>query len=708
MNPPKGAARQHTDTRTSAPVRLEGRDKVTGTARYAAEYAPDGRVYAWPIPATIARGKIVAIDCGQALAEPGAIAVLTHENAPRLGETGDRTLAVLQTPGIAHRGQYVALAVAETLEAARATAAAVRVEYAPERHQVLPRPDHPDSHVLEEADDEAPEGWQRGDVEGAYAAAEIRIDAVYRIPALHNHPMEPHAATALWADGQLVVHDSSQGAGWVRQTLSELFGMDRDRITVVSEHVGGGFGSKGTTRPHAVLAAMAARHVGRPVTLALPRNQLAAVVGYRAATEQRLRIGAAADGRISALAHEVVSYHSTIGDFVEQAAKPARSMYASPHSRTSHRVGPLDVPPPSWMRAPGECSGMFALESAMDELAVACGIDPIELRIRNEPDRDPASGLPFSSRHLVECLREGARRFGWTPGPRRPGSRTEGGLLIGTGVAASTYSADVEPSEAEAHADASGNIRILLNATDIGTGARTILAQIAAEALDVPLDRVRIEIGSSDLPYAPIAGGSTGAASWGWAVHKAATALAAQLADRNIPLSEAGLRMAVNTEADVAARSAEYARRSFGAQFAEVQVDRDTGETRLRRLLGVFAAGRILNARTARSQFVGAMTMGASMALLEHSTMDPAFGDHPERDLASYHVAVSADVPDIQAYWIEEEDPHLNPLGVKGIGEIGIVGTAAAVANAVYDATGVRVRTLPVRVESLLPNLGAR
>ncbi|MGP4000110.1 xanthine dehydrogenase family protein molybdopterin-binding subunit [Streptomyces sp. 8N706] len=687
--------------------RIEGRDKVTGAARYAAEHFPDGRVYACPVPATIAKGRITGVDCARALAEPGALTVLTHENAPRLADSGEATLAVLQSAHVAHRGQFVALAVAETLEAAQAAAAAVRMDYAPEPHAVLLEPGDGDSgeHAPGRADDRSTGSRAWGDFDGAYAAADVRIDAVYRIPALHNHPMEPHAATAVWAGGRLRVYDSSQGAGAVRQALSTLFGLDRNRITVVAEHVGGGFGAKGTPRPHVVLAVMAAMRTGRPVTLALPRARMAAVVGHRAATEQRVRLGAAADGRIRALAHEVDTYVSTVGDFLEHAATPTRSMYAHPNSRTSHRIARLDVPAPSWMRAPGECSGMFALESAMDELALACGVDPVELRLRNEPDADPDSGRPFSSRHLTECLREGARRFGWDGGPRRPGTHARGRLLIGTGMAASTYPADVVPSYAAAHAETSGDVRIEVNATDIGTGARTVLAQIAAGVLGLPPDRIRMDIGNSDLPKAPVAGGSVGTASWGWAVHKAARALASHLAEHPGPLPEAGWKVSVDTRDEVAALSEAYARRSFGAQFAEVQVDRDTGETRVRRMLGVFAAGRILNPRTARSQFIGAMTMGVSMALMEGSTMDPVFGDHAERDLAAYHVAVSRDVPDVQAYWVEEEDPHLNPMGAKGIGEIGIVGAAAAVANAVHDAAGVRPRALPITPDALLPAL---
>ncbi|MFC0601517.1 xanthine dehydrogenase family protein molybdopterin-binding subunit [Streptomyces palmae] len=687
-------------------ARLEGREKVTGTARYAVDHPVDGCCYAWPVPATIAKGEITSIDCAAALAEPGVLAVLTHENAPRLGEVDDATLLVLQSPRVAHRGQYVALAVADSLEAARAGAGAVRVDYRAEPHDVVLRADHPGMYKPDKVNGLYATDRERGDFDAAYADSAVCVDEVYRTPALHNHPMEPHATTAVWAGDRLRVYESTQGADWVRETLAALFALPEEQVTVSCEHVGGGFGSKGTPRPQVVLAVMAARHTGRPVKLAVPRPQMAAVTGHRAATEQRVRIGADAEGRISALAHEVYTYSSTLREFVEQAAVPARIMYASPHSRTTHRVTRLDVPSPSWMRAPGECSGMFALEAAMDELAVACRIDPVELRLRNDTDTEPDSGHPFSSRGLAACLRDGARRFGWAGRDPRPGVRSEGRWLTGTGMAASCYPAQVAPSQAEAVAEASGRFRVRTNATDIGTGARTVLTQIAAEALGVPSQLVDIEIGCSDLPPAPVAGGSSGTASWGWAVHKAAQALAKELAELGGPLPETGLSVRADTAQDVADRSQRYARHAFGAQFAEVAVDMDTGETRLRRLLGVFAVGRVLNPRTARSQLVGGMIMGGSMALLEHSTMDPRFGDHAERDLASYHLAVCADVPEVSAYWIDEPDEQLNPMGSKGIGEIGIVGTAAAVTSAVWHATGVRVRDLPVRPELLLPGLG--
>ncbi|MFJ1735336.1 xanthine dehydrogenase family protein molybdopterin-binding subunit [Streptomyces sp. NPDC088254] len=690
-----------------APVeRREGREKVTGAARYAAEFASPGRLFARPVPATVARGRLTDVDASEALRLPGVVDVLTHENAPRLGEPDDATLAVLQGPEIPHRGWCVALVVAESPEAAREGAAAVRVSCAREPHDVILSASHPRAYVPEKANGGYPAVTEQGDPEGASAAAAARVDVGYRVPPLHNHPMEPHASTAQWDGERLTVHTSSQGTTTVRAVLAGLFGLTEDRITVTAEHVGGGFGSKGTPRPDVVLAVMAALRTGRPVTVSLPRRFLPSTVGHRAPTEHRLRLGADADGRLTSLVHEVATHTSRIKEFVEQAATPARVMYACPAMRTLHRVVALDVPTPSWMRAPGEAPGMYALESAMDELAVELGMDPVELRVRNEPETEPESGRPFSSRHLVECLREGARRFGWEGRDPRPGTRTEGALLIGTGVAAATYPVLVGPSTASARALPDGGFLVETNATDIGTGARTVLAQIAADALGVPPERVRIRVGSSDLPSASLAGGSSGTASWGWPVHEACTRLAERLAARPGRIPEEGLVEHADTAGRADAKSP-YARHAFGAHFAETAVDTVTGEVRVRRLLGVYAAGRILNSRTARSQFVGGMTMGLGMALTEGSTVDAAFGDFAESDLASYHVPAHADVPDIEAHWIEEHDPHLNPLGGKGIGEIGIVGTAAAIGNAVHHAVGVRLRELPLTPDRVLAAMSA-
>ncbi|MEU1917142.1 xanthine dehydrogenase family protein molybdopterin-binding subunit [Streptomyces massasporeus] len=690
--------------------RREGREKVSGTARYAAEFHSPGRAQAWPVPASVARGRVTGVDTAAALAVPGVLSVLTHESAPRLAEPDDPTLAVLQSARVPHRGWFVALVVAETLEAARAGAAAVRVTYDAEAHDVVLTASHPGVYVPEEASGGQPAIREQGDPDGAFGSSAARVDVAYRVPPLHNHPMEPHTSTARWEDGRLLVHTSSQGTGAVRTALAGLFGLPKERIVVTAEHVGGGFGSKGTPRPDVVLAAMAARETGRPVTVALPRRYLPGVVGHRAPTLHRLRLGADEDGRLTALVHEVTTHTSRIKEYVEHAAVPARVMYAAPHRRTAHRVAALDVPSPSWMRAPGQAPGMYALESAMDELAGELGMDPIELRVRNEPDVEPDSGKPFSSRHLIDCLREGSRRFGWDGRDPRPGTRRDGPQLLGTGVAAATYPVMVGPSNAAARALPDGTFLVRINATDIGTGARTVLAQVGADALGVPLERVRIVVGSTELPSAPLAGDSSGTASWGWAVHDACARLARRLAEHAGPLPEQGLDARADTAGTADAES-DFARHAFGAHFAEVAVDTVTGEVRVGRLLGVYAAGRILNARTARSQFVGGMTMGLGMALTEGSTMDATFGDFTESDLASYHVPAHADVAEIEAHWVDEEDSHLNPMGSKGIGEIGIVGTAAAIGNAVHHATGVRFRELPLTPDRVLTGLldsGAR
>ncbi|MEV7520093.1 xanthine dehydrogenase family protein molybdopterin-binding subunit [Streptomyces sp. NPDC091371] len=685
-------------------VRTEGPQKVTGAARYAADHVPPGCAYAWPVPATVPRGRVTAVDTAAALALPGVLAVLTPYDAPRLGPWPDPTLRVLQDPAVPHRGWYVALAVADTPEGARAAAEAVRIDYATEPHESVLYEDHPDAYTPEEVNGGYPAFREQGDPDTALAAAPVRIDCAYRVPPLHNHPMEPHAATAAWdpGPGRLTVHDSSQGAGIVRMTLAALFGLPEDQVEVVSEHVGGAFGCKGTPRPHVVLAVMAALHTGRPVTLSLPRRHLAATVGHREPTLHRLALGARPDGTLTALTHTVTAHTSRVSEFVEQAAVPTRIMYAVPDIRTSHRVVPLDVPTPSWMRAPGETPGMYALESAMDELADALGMDPIELRIRNEPAVEPDSGRPFSSRHLVECLREGAERFGWSA-LRTP--RREGPLLCGVGVASATYPVWIAPSTARATARPGGDHLVELNATDLGTGARTVLTQVAADALGVPADAVTVAIGRTSLPLAPLAGGSAGTASWGWAVHEACTALAARLAGHHGPLPPEGISATADTTR-AAKEKPPYARHSFGAHFAEVRVDTVTGEVRVHRLLGVYAAGHILNPTTARSQFVGGMVMGLGMALTEHSSVDPAYGDFAESDLASYHLPGHADVPGIEAHWIDEHDEHLGPLGGKGIGEIGIVGVAAAIGNAVHHATGHRLRELPLTPDRVLAVLG--
>jgi xanthine dehydrogenase YagR molybdenum-binding subunit len=672
--------------------RVEAREKVTGEAKYAYEYDAEGVVYVAGIGATIAKGRVVSVDEASVA---GTIAVLWHGNAPKLGEVDDAELALFQSDRVAYRGQWVAAVVAETYAAAQEAERSLRIEYAAEEHDSVLREGHPGLYTPEKVNPSFPSDTADGDFDGAFAAADVQLDRTYRTPAEHNNPMEPHATLAVWEGDALTIYDSNQGVGPVQQALAQAFGLDPDGVRVIAPHVGGGFGSKGTPRPNVILAAMAARVTGRPAKVAVTRQQMFAVTGYRTPTIQRLRLGATGDGQLTAIAHDVVEQSSTLTEFAEQTAVVTRMLYASPNRRTSHQLARLDVPTPSWMRAPGECPGMFALESAMDELARELDLDPIELRIRNEPDLDPETGHRFSTRNLVGCLREGAERFGWKREARR-----DGRYLVGTGVAASTYPARRRPSQAIARAEEDGTFVVALAAADIGTGSRTALTQIAADTLEVEPARVRLELGDSRLPPASIAGGSMGLSSWGAAVVKACRMLHARLGD---PLP---VEVRADTEDDAGGVEREpVASHGFGAQFVEVRVDVDTGEVRVPRALGVFATGRIVNAKTARSQFLGGMTMGLSMALLEESILDARFGDYVNHDLASYHVAVNADVPSIEVHWLDEVDEHVNPMGAKGIGEIGIVGTAAAVANAVFDATGVRVRELPITPAKLVEAL---
>jgi xanthine dehydrogenase YagR molybdenum-binding subunit len=687
--------------------RVEGRSKVTGEAKYAYEYHHDEVSYAAIIASTIARGRVRNVDAAAALELPGVHAVMWHGNAPRLHEVSDGELEVLQSDRVSYRGQIVGVVLADSYETARQAERMVAVEYATETHDVLLRADHPDLYKPEKVNPNYAPDTEEGNFDAVCASAEVTIDCTYETPAEHNNPMEPHATLAIWQDGGVTLYDSNQGVVNVKTTVAKAFGLEPDLVRVIAPHVGGGFGSKGTPRPHVILTIMASQAVKRPVKLAVTRQQMFAITGYRTPTIQRMRLGADRDGRITALCHDAIVQTSTVREFGEQAALPSRMMYAAPNRRTTHRLVKLDVPTPSWMRAPGETPGMYALESAMDELAIACGIDPIELRARNDPDVDPETGNPFSSRNLVACLREGAERFGWSSRESAPGIRRDGRWLVGTGVAASTYPARRQPSSARARYEPdAGRYTIQIAAADIGTGARTALTQIAADALEVGMENVEVQIGDSSFPEAFLAGGSMGNSSWGSAVVKACRALRARLAEEG---HDSPVEVEVDTKKEVTAATAEpLSKHGFGAQFMEARVDIDTGEVRISRALGVFAVGRIINPKTARSQFVGGMTMGIGMALHEESVIDLEFGDYLNHDLAGYHVPTNADIEAMDAIWLDEDDPHVNPMGAKGIGEIGIVGTAAAVANAVHHATGIRVRDLPIRPDKLINALPRR
>lgn len=692
---------------TSTP-RVDGRQKVTGTAPYAYEHPVPEPAYLVPCVSTIARGRVERIDTAEADALPGVLAVLTPWNAPKPTAEAEGEYSVLQSPDVLYRGQIIAVVVAETPEIAGEASSLITVEYETDEHDVVFRPDHPDRYKPDTVNGGYEPDTERGDVDAAFAEADVVVDEWYSTPEEHNNPLEPHTVVAIWnetprddTDAVLTMYTSTQHPHGVVETLAPVLGVAPDRMRVVCPYIGGGFGSKGGPHAHDVAGALAARALpGRAVKFAVSRPDMFGYVGYRAPTASRVRLAATRDGRLTGLVHEAHTQSSRVTEFVEQAAVSSRTLYDVPNLRTSHRAVTLDVPAPFWMRAPGEAPGMFAGEVAMDELAIATGVDPVELRIGNEPAVDPESGKPWSSRRLVECLRTGAQRFGWDPADRSPGARRRGRWLVGTGVATATYPHLVNPgSKATIRSLGDGRFRVRIGATDLGTGAWTALTLIAADALGVRPDDVELEIGDSALPHGTVAGGSSGTSSWGTAIVTAAEEFGKRFGSDPVEGAEVCAEAGENRELE------HFRAQSFGAHFAEVHVDSDTREIRVPRMFGMFSVGRVINPRTARSQFIGGMSFGISMALFEESIRDPRFGHVLNHDLAEYHVPTHADIRNVEADWLDDEDEHATPMGSRGIGEIGIVGSAAAVANAVWHATGVRIRDLPIRLDDLLPGL---
>jgi xanthine dehydrogenase YagR molybdenum-binding subunit len=686
----------------TAVTRIDGPAKVTGTAPYAFEHRVDHPLYVHPVQATIARGRVTAMYTTEAHTVDGVVDVFTVFDAPQLADTSDGDLTILQDDTVHYRGQLIGGVIAESAEIARHAVGLVTVHYDSAAHDSELRADHPGLYAPEQVNAGHPTATSDGDADAALRDAEVVVDQTYRTPHEYNNPMEPHACIAIWdSDGdrpRLTMYDSTQGVHVVRQQMATMFGLDKEQVRVIAKHVGGGFGSKGAPHSHNTLAVMAAQRAsGRPVKLAVTRQQMFSFVGYRTPTVQHIRLGAQRDGTLTAISHEVVEQTATVKEYAEQTAVPSRMMYAGANRKTAHLLARLDVPVPYWMRAPGECPGMYALEVAMDELAVASGIDPIELRIRNEPDADPETGHPWSDRRLVECLHTGADRFGWASRDLAPRSRTDGEWLVGTGVASSVYPAMIQPgNSARIEHVAEGRYAVQIGAVDIGTGTWTALSQIAADALGCELDAIDLQIGDTELPVASVEGGSSGISSWG------RTIVAAARQFRH----DHGETPAVGASTTVDAPENEEAKKfgmySFGAHFVEARVSRHTGEIHVSRMLGVFSIGRVINPTTVRSQLIGGMTMGLSMALHEEGFRDHRFGHVVTQDLATYHISSHADIPDIDAITLEGVDRHSNPMGSRGAGEIGIVGSAAAVVNAVYHATGVRVRELPVLCDALL------
>ena len=729
---------------TGQPIdRRDGRDKVTGAAKYAAEFSIPSLVHAVLVQSTIAAGQIAGFELDTAQGMPGVLAIITPDNAPKLASRTQAQQSVnqplLQDSEIVYNGQHVAVVVADSLERAQAAAAAVKLRYKEGEAQTTM------SGALDQAyvpksfrNGQRPPDSHRGD-QAAFDAAALRLEATYSTPIEHHNPMEPHATIAAWDGDRLTVWTATQGISGTQATLAGMFGIEKANVRVICPFVGGGFGCKGNTWPPATLAAMAARVVNRPVKLVLSRAQMYTSNGFRPMTVQKLQVGAGQDGALQWLRHDGVSQMSQpkLGEFVEPVALATEMLYACPNVSISHRLVAVNQGLPTYMRAPGEASGMFALESAMDEVAAQLNIDPIALRLKNYADQDPSENKPFSSKRLRECYAQGAAAFGWSRRTPAPRSMTDGRYLVGMGMATSTYPTNRSAANVRVRLMANGDAVLQSGTQDLGTGTYTVMAQLAADGLGLPIERVRFELGDSRFPAAPVSGGSQTVASVGSAVlaackqaqdHAVAMALSdagdrwqgAAAADYKLQdgavvgpqgrMAMAEMLARRNVEfVEVSADSAPPAKdkqthslHAFGAQFAEVRVDPLLGEIRLSRLVGVFDGGRVLNAKTARSQLIGGMTFGVGMALLEETMVDENTGRIVNANISEYLLPVNADIPVMTATLLDGNDLDANPVGAKGLGELPMVGMAAAIANAVYHATGVRVRDLPIRLEDVL------
>ena len=727
-------------------TRRDGILKVTGGAQYAADNHPPDMLHAVLAVSSIARGRVASLEVAVAKAHPGVVEVMTAANKPALAEDPDAKinpfmfrLDLLQNNRVRYVNQPIAVVIGETLEAATEGAALLSPRY--EAEPACVGLDDAESFVPPSVGIGSPAELQQGDVEPALAAALRHIEATYETPAQYHNAMEPHAIVAAWNGNTLTLDTPSQGLAMARARIAGLFGIPPEDILIRSPFLGGGFGSKGLLTGPQVLGIMAARLTSRPVKLVLRREQMFGPVGHRAPTRQTLRMGADADGALLALHHHTKTATSTFDDFFEPASGASHTLYASPAIRTSHEAVRLDTGTPTFMRAPGEATGSIALESAIDEMALACGMDPLAFRLRNYAEVEPISGKPFSSKALRECYAQGAERFGWARRPRAPRQmRDEHGLLVGWGMGTATFPALMWQGQARAVICRDGTGVMEIGAHDMGQGAWTALAQIAADGLGLDIEQVEFRSGRSDLPDAGIAGGSAHTATAGMAIHAAGADAIARLAalatdDERSALFGAGNAGVIarngrlfrrddetrsESYADILARTglgkiegrgssaadpvvqADYATHAHGAVFAEVKVDPELGQIRATRLVGAFAAGRVINPRMVRSQYYGGMIWGVSFALHEQAMMDPRSGRPMNPNLAEYHVPVNADIPSIEAILVDEDDPHVNALGIKGVGEIAITGTAGAVANAIWHATGIRVRRFPITLDRLL------
>jgi xanthine dehydrogenase YagR molybdenum-binding subunit len=722
--------------------RVDGRAKVTGAAQYAGEFKAPGLVYGSVVTSTIARGRIARIDTSQALAVEGVLDVLTHENRPKMANTDEGYHDEVAPDGspfrplfdnkIRFNDQPIALVLAEEWEIARFAATLVHAEYDAEKHATDLQARIDKAYVVEKPDK------PRGNAAKAYAAAAVRHEGEYFIPIEHHNPMELFAATVVWdGDGKLTVFDKTQGVQNVQRYVCGVFGLKPDAVRVMSPFVGGAFGSGLRPQYEVVLAVQGAIQLKHPVRLVLTREQMYGL-GYRPATIERVALGAKTDGTLEAITHESIALTSQYEEFSRNDTSWSALLYKSANAKYEHKLARLDVPTPSDMRAPGAATGVYALECAMDELAVALKLDPVELRLRCYSDRDQNNDVPFTSKQLKECYRKGAEAFGWAKRNPEPRSMRDGTDLVGWGMATGVWEALQMPTAARIVLTGNGHAEVSCATSDIGTGTYTVMAQVAADMLGLPIDNVTVKLGDSSLPQSQVEGGSWTAASVAHAIAAAAGEIRKELlglaqkmpgsplaglkpddvvladgmiaakkaAGRSVSLADAMRHGGVDRfEREKLAEFAEdnkHARNTHSSIFAEVKVDEQLGVIRVTRVVNAVAAGRIINTKTAASQIMGSVVWGIGMALHEETLVDHTFGRVMNANIAEYHVPVNADVQDIKVFFVDEPDSTVNPLGIKGVGEIGIVGVAAAVANAVYHATGKRVRALPITLDKIL------
>jgi xanthine dehydrogenase YagR molybdenum-binding subunit len=726
----------------TATSRVDGRAKVTGAAKYAGEFNVPNLAYGYVVESTIPKGRIVNIDISGAMKVGGVIAVLTHKNRPPLADKDSAwkddvapekgsPFRPLYDDRIMFSGQPIALVLAEEWEIARYAASQVAVETEAEPHVTDLHAQRDAAFVVEKPDK------PHGNADKAYAAAAVRHEAEYFIPTEHHNPMELYASTVTWdGGGKLTVYDKTQGVQNVQRYVCSVFDMKSDDVRVMSPYVGGAFGSGLRPQYEVVLAVLAARALQRSVRLVLTRQQMYGL-GHRPATIERLKLGANAGGTLDAITHEAIAVTSQFEEFSRNDTGWAALLYKSANAKYAHKLVSLDVPTSCDMRGPGAATGVYALESAMDELAVALKLDPIELRLRCYSDKDQNADVPYTSKQLRECYRQGAEAFGWSKRDPAPRSMRDGSELVGWGMATGVWEALQMPTAARIVLTANGHAEVSCAASDIGTGTYTILAQVAADVLGLPIDNISIKLGDSTLPQAPVEGGSWMAASASHAVVTTAEQVRKELlklakAMKDSPLADAKLEDVVLADGKIVSKKetsravaiadamrhgavdriekeetnsfkedSSYARNTHSAIFAEVKIDEQIGIIRVTRIVSAVAAGRILNTKTAHSQIMGGVVWGIGMALHEETLYDDKFGRIMNANIAEYHVPVNADVHDIEVIFVDEPDQLVNPMGIKGLGEIGIVGVAAAIANAIYHATGKRVRDLPITLDKL-------